>query len=55
MHAILKGIGLGNAHVDPISLLAEVPSYASNMGLIEPKERAVLDKLALRGVKQIKN
>ncbi|CAD8165110.1 unnamed protein product [Paramecium pentaurelia] len=49
----LKGIGLGNAHIDANSLIREIPSFAFNLGLIEPRERSELEKLALRGIQQL--
>ncbi|CAK68102.1 unnamed protein product (macronuclear) [Paramecium tetraurelia] len=49
----LKGIGLGNAHVDANSLLREIPSFAYNLGLVEPRERSELEKIALRGIQQL--
>ncbi|CAD8122891.1 unnamed protein product [Paramecium sonneborni] len=49
----LKGIGLGNAHIDASSLLREIPSYVFNFGLVEPRERQQLERVALRGLQQL--
>jgi vitellogenic carboxypeptidase-like protein len=36
----IKGIGIGDGFTDPYALLAEMPLFSYNMGLIDYQERS---------------